>query len=191
MKKRILSIVMTLVMCLGLSISVSAANVKIDTGKTLTVKAGKTYQFKLTANSKPTFVSGNSKVFSVAYKGHTGKDYFYQVKAVGKVGQVAGFYLNGSKTPVTVATVASQAQVINTYVGSDGKIYDSNGKLHNQSQTMGGGAYVVNGVVHNDDGSIVPNCHVDQDGCIVRGSDGAIIGGDKLGPSPDDGTVGD
>lgn len=80
-------------------------NVKIDTGKTLTVKAGRTYRFKLTANSKPTFVSGNTKVFSVIYKGHTGNDYFYEVKAIGKIAQGAGFYLNGSKTPVTVGTI--------------------------------------------------------------------------------------
>ncbi len=79
--------------------------VKIDTGKKLTVKAGKTYQFKLTSNTKPTFVSGNSTIFKVTYNGKSGNNYFYKVKAVGKAGQGTGFYLNGSKTPVTVGTV--------------------------------------------------------------------------------------
>lgn len=86
--------------------STTSNAVKIDTGNTLSVKAGKTYQFKLTTDSKPTFVSGNSKVFTVTYKGHTGNDYFYQVKAVGKVAQGTGFYLNSYKTPVTVATIS-------------------------------------------------------------------------------------
>jgi hypothetical protein len=88
----------------GTILSVSNA-VKIDTGKSLTVKAGKTYQFKLTSNTKPSFTSGNPKVFTVAYRGHSGSDYYYQVTAVGKAAQGAGFYLNGSKTPVTVATI--------------------------------------------------------------------------------------
>jgi|GEM_PF-4544815 len=79
--------------------------VKIDTGKKLTVKAGKTYQFKITSHAKPTFVSGNFKIFKVTYNGKSGNNYFYQVKAVGKTGQGTGFYLNGSKTPVTVGTI--------------------------------------------------------------------------------------
>lgn len=92
---------------ISFSATSTASNaVKIDTGNTLTVKAGKTYQFKLTADSKPTFVSGNSKVFTVTYKGHTGNNYFYQVKAVGKAGQGTGFYLNSYKTPVTVAMIS-------------------------------------------------------------------------------------
>lgn len=79
--------------------------VKIDTGKNVAVKPGKTYQFKLTSNTKPAFISGNSKVFEVAFTGNSGNDYYYQVKAVGKAGQGAGLYLNGSKTPVSIATI--------------------------------------------------------------------------------------
>lgn len=220
MKKKWLSLALTLVMCLGLSIPVSATtsnNVKIDTGKTLTVQEGKTYQFKLTSNSKPTFVSGNSKVFSVTYKGHTGNDYFYQIKAVGAVGQVTGFYLNGSKTPVTVATVvfvsnlssiSSKAKFfpnkrisdtnkdgnVIAQEGPDGKLHDVDGKLYNQDQIKvqiqggaysGCGAYVVNGVVYNEDGSVVNgDLYIDGDRCIheVDGYGDGVIGGDLPGP---------
>lgn len=80
--------------------------VKIDTGAKLTVKAGKTYQFKITATSKPKFICGNGSLFRVNYNGQKGKDYFFKVTAVGKAGKSAGFYLNGSKTPCTVGTIS-------------------------------------------------------------------------------------
>ncbi len=83
----------------------AASPVKLDTGKNLTVKSGKTYQFKLTASSKPTFASGNNSVFKVAANGSKGNNYFFTVTAVGKAGQGAGFYLNGEKSPRTVGTI--------------------------------------------------------------------------------------
>lgn len=80
---------------------------KSDTGKNLMVKAGTTYQFKITSNfGKPTFACGTGSVFMVSYNGQKGNDYFFVVKAVGKVGQCAGFYINGAKTSSTVGTVA-------------------------------------------------------------------------------------
>ncbi|WP_411677967.1 hypothetical protein [Caproicibacter sp.] len=79
--------------------------VTIDTGKDIKVQAGKAYQFKVTSNAKPDFCSGNSSVFKVSYNGHQGNNYFFIVKAVGKAGQGAGFYLNHSKVPVTVGTI--------------------------------------------------------------------------------------
>lgn len=84
----------------------AVASLKIDTGSKLTVKAGKTYQFKITASSVPAFVSGNNSVFQVTANGSKGNDYFFKVTAVGKVGQSAGFYVNGAKTPATVGTIA-------------------------------------------------------------------------------------
>ena len=84
----------------------AVAPVKIDTGSRLTVKAGKTYQFKITASSKPTFASGNGSVFQVTDNGSKGNDYFFKVTAVGKVGQSTGFYVNGAKAPATVGTIA-------------------------------------------------------------------------------------
>ena len=81
--------------------------VKSDTGKKLTVKAGKTYQFKITSNcGKPQFVCGTSSVFTVKYNGQKGNDYFFLVKAVGRVGQCAGFYMSGTNTVSTVGTIA-------------------------------------------------------------------------------------
>ncbi len=80
---------------------------KSDTGKALKVKAGKTYQFKITSNfGKPTFACGTGSVFTVTYNGQNGNNYFFVVKAVGKVGQCAGFYINGAKTSSTIGTVA-------------------------------------------------------------------------------------
>lgn len=84
----------------------AVAPVKIDTGSRLTVKAGKTYQFKITAPAAPSFVSGNASVFQVTANGSKGNDYFFKVTAVGKVGQSAGFYVNGAKTPATIGTIA-------------------------------------------------------------------------------------
>lgn len=81
---------------------------KIDTGAKLTVKEGKIYQFKITAGSKPTLVSGNNSVFKVTYNGQKGNDYFFKATAVGKKGQGAGFYLNSSKTPCTVGTITKK-----------------------------------------------------------------------------------
>jgi hypothetical protein len=79
---------------------------KLDTGKQLTVKAGKTYQFKVTAAKKPTFACGTGSTFRVTYAGSKGNDYFFKVTATGKVGDKAGFYVNGEKAPRTIGTVA-------------------------------------------------------------------------------------
>lgn len=79
--------------------------VTIDTGKNFKIQAGKTYQLKITANTKPTFISGTSSAFTVAYSGKSGNNYYFKVKAVGKTKQGAGFYLNGSKTPATVGII--------------------------------------------------------------------------------------
>lgn len=89
----------------GATVTTSAKTYKSDTGSKLTVKAGKTYQFKITASSKPTFVCGNSSVFKVTYNGSKGSGYFFKVTAVGKTGQSAGFYINGEKKPGTVGTI--------------------------------------------------------------------------------------
>ena len=88
------------------TVGTAASSVKSDTTKPIRVSKGKTYLFKLTADEKPAFVSGNSQVFQTKFVKQSGKDYFYQVTAVGKAGQSAGFYINSDKTPVTVATVA-------------------------------------------------------------------------------------
>lgn len=80
---------------------------KLDTGKQLPVKASRTYQFRVTAAKKPTFVCGTGSAFRVAYAGSKGNDYFFKVTATGKPGDKAGFYLNGEKAPRTIGTIVA------------------------------------------------------------------------------------
>jgi hypothetical protein len=80
---------------------------KLDTGKQLPVKAGRTYQFRVTAAKKPTFVCGTGSAFRVAYAGSKGNDYFFKVTATGKAGDKAGFYVNGEKAPRTIGTIVA------------------------------------------------------------------------------------
>ncbi len=79
--------------------------IQLDTGSRLTVKAGRTYQFKITASAMPSFVSGNGSVFRIASVDSKGSDYFFKFTAVGKPGNSAGFYVNGEKTPRTIGTI--------------------------------------------------------------------------------------
>lgn len=87
-------------------VGVNSSYTKLDTGKKLSVRAGKAYQFKVTASQKPTFVCGNGSVFNVTDAGSKGSDYFFKVTAVGKTGDCAGFYVNGEKTPRTIGTIS-------------------------------------------------------------------------------------
>ncbi len=81
------------------------SSVKSDTTLPLSVKAGDSYIFKLTADTKPSFVAGGS-AFKVKFITSDGNNYFYKVTATGKAGMACGFYINDQKTPVTVATVS-------------------------------------------------------------------------------------
>ena len=76
-----------------------------DTTAPFTVAAGGSYQFRLTADAKPTMAAG-SPSFTVEYVGNEGKDWFFKVYAVGKPGDGCGFYVNGAPTPVAVAHVS-------------------------------------------------------------------------------------
>jgi len=76
-----------------------------DTRAPFLIRVGGSYQFKLTADSKPTLVVGSADSFTVDFVNQDGRDYFFKVTAVGKAGQSAGFYINQSKTPVAVATI--------------------------------------------------------------------------------------
>jgi hypothetical protein len=88
------------------TVGTTASSVKSDTTGAFKVKSGASYTFKLTADKKPTFVAGTSSVFKVVFVKSVGKDYFFKVTAVGKVGAATGFYANSEKTPVTVATIS-------------------------------------------------------------------------------------
>ncbi|HEX3039549.1 MAG TPA: hypothetical protein VHP54_04590 [Caproiciproducens sp.] len=83
----------------------AVASVRVDTGKTLKVKAGAAYQFMVTASSKPSFTAANNSVFKVTANGSKGNHYYFKATAVGKAGQSTGFYVNGEKAPRTVGTI--------------------------------------------------------------------------------------
>lgn len=50
-------------------------------------------------------VCRNDSAFKVTPNGSSGNNYFFIVTALGKVGQSAGFYVNGEKIPQTVETI--------------------------------------------------------------------------------------
>lgn len=72
-----------------------------DTHGTLSVRNGKTYQFKITSEKKPSFACGSSS-FRLVSSSKTGNSYFIKVKAVGRSGGVSGFYVNGSRIAIGV-----------------------------------------------------------------------------------------
>nr|WP_319489022.1 right-handed parallel beta-helix repeat-containing protein [uncultured Caproiciproducens sp.] len=80
--------------------------VSSDTPSRLKVVTGKSYIFKLTSDTKPVFNSGDSSVFQTEFVKASGNDYYFRVKAVGKPGSSAGFYINGLKTPSTVGVIS-------------------------------------------------------------------------------------
>lgn len=87
------------------TVGATASIVKSDTTGAFHVKPGQSYVFKLTADTKPSFVSGSSG-FTVDFVKVIGKDYFFRVTAVGKINAGSGFYINSQKSPVAVATIA-------------------------------------------------------------------------------------
>lgn len=78
--------------------------VACDTTAPFTVKKGGSYQFKLTASSKPVMAAGSSS-FRVEYVGNSGNDWFFKVYAVGNAGDGCGFYVNGAPFTVAVAHI--------------------------------------------------------------------------------------
>ena len=82
----------------------SASGVVSDTTHPFTVAQGGTYQFRLTAATRPSFAAGSAS-FTVEYAGNSGNDWFYKVHAVGQAGDSCGFYINGEAQPVAVATI--------------------------------------------------------------------------------------
>lgn len=81
--------------------------VQSDTTRPFHVKAGASYLFKLTADTQPHFAAGSPSVFRVDFVKAQGRDYLFKVTAVGKAGMACGFYINGQKTPVAVATIVN------------------------------------------------------------------------------------
>nr|WP_319488774.1 cellulase N-terminal Ig-like domain-containing protein [uncultured Caproiciproducens sp.] len=88
------------------NVETPVSSIKCDTTKPFSLKSHSSYIFKLTSDTKPTFVAGNGSVFKVEFIKAVGKDYFFKVTAIGKVGATSGFYINSEKAPITVATIA-------------------------------------------------------------------------------------
>ncbi|TGJ76845.1 GH25 family lysozyme [Caproiciproducens galactitolivorans] len=65
--------------------AVTDASILSDTGAAITLKVGKTYQFKFTpknASDKPTFSTGNSSVIKTVYQKKIGASYYYKIQCV-------------------------------------------------------------------------------------------------------------
>lgn len=80
-------------------------NFTSDTNGAFTVKNGSTYQFKITANRKPSFACGSPSFKLVSTK-NVGSTYYYKVSAVGYADDKCGFYVNGNR--VAVGKIVSQ-----------------------------------------------------------------------------------
>ncbi len=78
--------------------------VKSDTTLPFTLASGKTYVIKLTSHSQPILVAGSSS-FKIKLQKLSGQDWYFSATAIGKQGNSCGFYVNGSKIPMTVATI--------------------------------------------------------------------------------------
>ena len=65
----------------------------------VTIKAGSTYQFKVTSSAKPVFGLGSGSAV-LASSSVSGNNYFFKVKAAGKAGDKVGVYVNGARLAV-------------------------------------------------------------------------------------------
>lgn len=83
-----------------LNVTAASTAVKTDTTK-VTIANGKTYQFKITASAKPTFVVAS--VGAILPASVNGNDYFYKVTNNGMSGDY-GVYVNGAKIAVITFT---------------------------------------------------------------------------------------
>lgn len=79
-----------------------------DTTGDVNVKAGETYQFKITSldGKVPTFGIG-SPSFKLVASSNTGNDYYFKVQAVGNIGDACGIYINSDPNKVAVLHVTA------------------------------------------------------------------------------------
>lgn len=103
------------------ALAVPDSTFKSDTGSTLSIGGGFTYQFAITSldGNVPYFaVAGSS--FKTTYVGNSGNTYYYKVTAVGKVGDAAGVYINHGATPSTVITITNPSDTAAVTVKAGG-----------------------------------------------------------------------
>ena len=77
---------------------------KSDTTGNFKIKRDKTYTFMITCNATPTLTPGSRSIKYVSTV-KSGDKYFIKFKAIGKIGDGCGFYLNGAKLPVAISTI--------------------------------------------------------------------------------------
>ncbi len=94
-----------------------------DTTGNVNVKAGDTYQFKITSldGKVPTFGIG-SPSFKLVASSNTGNDYYFKVQAVGNIGDACGIYINSDPNKVAVLHVTADytcdTTTVNVAVGA-------------------------------------------------------------------------
>jgi hypothetical protein len=96
--KKAISLTLALVIaisCLFTSIAFAAPAAKCDTTGKFAMDKNATYQFCITASSRPCFSVGDSKVLRFVKYSNSGNKYFYKVQAVGKADDCTGIYVNG------------------------------------------------------------------------------------------------
>lgn len=113
--KKTISFILALGVLFSITTSAFAASnasstFKSDTGAQLTMAPNKTYQFKITSNIKPTFSVGNKSIIKMVSNKAFGHTYYFTIQAVGKAGQAAGVYVNGTR--VTVCTIVKNTSQI-------------------------------------------------------------------------------
>ena len=94
-----------------------------DTTGNVSVKAGDTYQFKITSldGKVPTFGIG-SPSFKLVAQSSQGNDHFFKVQAVGNIGDACGIYINSDPNKVAVLHVTADytcdTTTVNVAVGA-------------------------------------------------------------------------
>lgn len=88
------------------TVGTRASSVRSDTTHPFRVRAGSSYTFKLTSDTRPVFTAGTPSVFRVEFVRSLGRDHFFRVTAVGAPGAASGFYINRQSAPVTIASIS-------------------------------------------------------------------------------------
>lgn len=94
---------------------------RCDTIGNFKVEIGTNYTFKVTSGSQPVLNNGSSS-FKLVKQWNDGNDYLFTFKAVGKIGDGCGFYLNGGKSPIAIATI------VNAYIDTGSLTLNAYGK---------------------------------------------------------------
>ena len=132
-----------------------------DTTTTVYVKQGAKYTVRINCSSgRPTLVAGSNGVVQIDFKSQSGTAYYFEIKAVGKVGNATGIYINGSKIStfiIKVDTVVESDTTINV-VKKIGECYTLGLKCDSKpTVTLGtGGIATICGVYKSGDKWLCP-----------------------------------